>query len=305
MKNDFIINSSLLDERGLLKEEFVSCHEIKKYDRSMVKYNKLSIKESDTYLFEDDKYFLMIVIGDHSLYSYLEVTLYDKINHSSWHKRYQELLTFGSISLPPSFRSGNTIHHHKNFDIEIENTDINKIIKFHINSLSVNAHFDAEFIISGDGKSLVFTKGNETKKEFIYKADTTLLSVSGTFTFGPLKHTFNKAKANYIFKRGNEKKLKGINLFCLHKDKVIDINLVDNVLVDMSKLDTFINFNNVSINKNNGGYYFSFDNGGLMATPIRKIDNKSNHLLARINGTISNKNGASISLDEIGLIFLL
>ena len=305
MRNDFIINAPLLDENGLLKEEFISTHEIKKYDRSMVKYNKLNIKESDIYLFEDDKYFLLIILSDYSIYSYLEIFLYDKKNHSSWHKRYQELLTFGSISLPSSIKEGNTYHHHKNFDIEIENNNDIKRMKIHVNSLSINAHFNAEFNIANSGKSLVFVKGSTTKKEFIYKADTTCLSASGTFIFGPLKHTFNKAKASYIFKRGNEKKLKGINIFSQYKDKVIDINLVNNVLINVPNSELYYSLDNFTFNKDEGSYNFTFDSGSLTATPIIKESKRNNVILAKIQATLKTKKGESLKIEELGFIFLL
>ncbi len=305
MKNDFIINSSFLDDNGLLIEEFVSSHEIKKYDRSMVKYNKLRIKESDAYLFEDDKYFLLIVLGDHSLYSYLDITLYDKINHFYWNKRYQELLTFGYISLPSSFKHGNTIHHHKNFNIEIENNDINKVLKLYVKSFSENADFNAEISVSGKGESLVFLKGNKNKKEFIYKADNTLKIASGTFTFGPLRHSFNKAQSTYIFKRGNEKNLKCINLFCLHKDRVIDINIVDDVLINKTDSNSYYSFANINFINNDENYIFTFDGGKLNVSPIIKKCTRSHHILVNIKGNISDKKGTLIPIDEIGLIFLL
>ena len=104
-----------------------------------------------------------------------------------------EWLTFGLISFPNTSTTGDIFHEGKKFSMYFKNENGKRRLVCSMKNVAKNADFACDITLSPTTeKTMVIATPFKKKKHFYYNQKINNLKARGSFTFGAIKHTFDK-----------------------------------------------------------------------------------------------------------------
>lgn len=182
----------LLDEKGNLLEAGYAFSLVKDYDRNSIK-KKWRIKEWDYYYLGDEKFGIALTVADNSYMSLMSVSVFDYVNKHDWTKSYMGWLTFGTVCLPKTSKTGDVFYESKNYSMYFKNENGKRRLVCSMKNIVKGQDFECDVYLEETNKnSMVIATPFNKKKHFYYNQKINLLSAKGSFKFGPIQHVFDK-----------------------------------------------------------------------------------------------------------------
>lgn len=190
----------LLNDDGELNEAGYATKLVKQYSRNAIKANGLRIKEWDYYFIHDDEYGIALTIADNSYMSLISASVLDFKSKKDWTKSYLGFFTNGSLGLPVSSETGSIIVKNKNYNFSFNNVDSRRHLKCFLKNLTEGNDFscDIELEETSPNSMVIATPFKAHKKHFYYNQKINCLSAKGEFSFGPIKHVFDKSSLGVL-----------------------------------------------------------------------------------------------------------
>ena len=191
MSQHLLTHGPLLNESGELIEAGYAFSLVKEYKRSAIKKLKNRIKEWDYYFFHDDEYGVALTIADNSYMALISASVIDFKNKKEWTKSYMKWFTRGSTCLPYTSEDGNIVVKSEKYDFTFNNDHENRHLICNLKDLINDHDFHVDVsLIRKNPYSMVIATPFKKKRHFYYNQKINLLEVKGSFSFGPIKHTF-------------------------------------------------------------------------------------------------------------------
>lgn len=193
MKQIYLEQGPLLNSDGDLNQSGYAFELAKEYSRKAIKASSWRIKEWDYYYIGDEKFGVALTIADNSYMDLLSVSVLDFVNKKHWTKSYMEWLTFGLISFPNTSQTGDVFHEGKKFSMYFKNENGKRRLVCSMKNVAKNADFTCDITLSPTTeKTMVIATPFKKKKHFYYNQKINNLKARGSFTFGAIKHIFEK-----------------------------------------------------------------------------------------------------------------
>ena len=194
--NEIIKQDYLLNDNGELKHCGFSRKMLLKYDRKMIKANKLKIKEWDYYLIYNSDYALALTIADNSYMGMLSASIIDfkkpcekTTSIITWFpmgKLNQNYNTKQNLNMPASSDVGDIYFKNKRCDFRFMHDDKNRNLYCYIKNFKGKQDLEANIILSAEPKEnmVIATPFKENKKAFYYNQKIVGFKASGKIGIG-------------------------------------------------------------------------------------------------------------------------
>jgi len=195
---------NLLNEQGHLIEAGYATSLIKTYDRSMIKANKLRIKEWDYYYIQTDQFGIALTVADNGYMGLLSVSYIDYLTNSYRTKSKVLIMPLGKLKLPNTSEKGTVAVKRKGiefyYDSDVESRNLRvKFDKFH-NDLPLELY--ATLSNEPDDSMVIATPFEEKKTAFYYNQKILGMEATGELIFNNKVLTIKKGLALLDWGRG-------------------------------------------------------------------------------------------------------
>lgn len=193
----------LLDADGSLDESGYAFSQVKTYDRSKIKANKLRIKEWDYYCFGDDKYMIALTIADNSYMSLGSVSVLDFVHLRFVTKSKIGFMPRGGLKLPPTCEAGDVTFEKGGLKLAFINRNGARILRATFEKFVKKQDFSCEIELEPySGDNITVAIPFDKPRRFYYNTKINCLKGTGSFRIGDDRHEFSNGMGGLDWGRG-------------------------------------------------------------------------------------------------------
>jgi hypothetical protein len=191
-QNEITTCVNLLDSDGCVLNPGYAKVALFKYDRKMIKANKLRIKEWDYYCVLNNHFGIALTIADNSYMGLDSITLFDFDQRTEITQSFMQGFTLGNKHLPSSSNENVKVKY-KTHSIHFYVQDKDRILEFDVKNFKDNKSLSGKLVLSDSpDESMVIATPFDKPKYFYYNQKINCMRVEGEVQFGSKKFVFNK-----------------------------------------------------------------------------------------------------------------